>query len=289
VAGFDPPRQSRRDPDLPPLVVPLAVVSPDLGEASGGLASLSTDWLAVRRRPRRSVTLLGLPVFGGHAQHVVLTVPPGEMLPARLGIAAHRAALPGDDVVELDGLRVTAPARTILDLAAELELDQVVAVADAALRCGAVTSAEFITRQRAATGRRGVRTARLATTLMDPRAASAPESIIRVRIVRSGLPAPVPQLVVLDGSGQLVATVDLGYDDARIGIEYEGRQHAAAEQFDRDIARYRRTVGARLAHPAGGPRGSASGQRAPACPAGRDAPRAAEIRIHHRKIGPTRW
>jgi very-short-patch-repair endonuclease len=35
-----------------------------------------------------------------------------------------------------------------------------------------------------------------------------------------------------------VAHGDLGYSRYKVLLEYEGRQHAEAEQFDRDIDRY---------------------------------------------------
>ncbi|WP_347060442.1 DUF559 domain-containing protein [Blastococcus sp. HT6-30] len=41
-----------------------------------------------------------------------------------------------------------------------------------------------------------------------------------------------------DPWGRVVAHADLGHRRWKIAVEYEGRQHAEREQFDRDIERY---------------------------------------------------
>jgi hypothetical protein len=61
---------------------------------------------------------------------------------------------------------------------------------------------------------------------------------MRYWLLTSDLPAPVPQVPVHDGWGRVVAHGDLGYPDWRVLLEYEGRQHADAGQFGRDIDRY---------------------------------------------------
>jgi very-short-patch-repair endonuclease len=58
-------------------------------------------------------------------------------------------------------------------------------------------------------------------------------------LVDAGIPAPRTQIVVRDDYGEFVARIDMGYDDLRVGIEYDGPQHwTNAEQRDRDIDRY---------------------------------------------------
>jgi very-short-patch-repair endonuclease len=74
--------------------------------------------------------------------------------------------------------------------------------------------------------------------MLTPKAASRPESLIRYAILDSDLPAPEVQLPIRDRRGRAVAHADLGYEEWRIAIEYEGRQHADPKQFGRDLARY---------------------------------------------------
>ncbi|MGK5114582.1 MULTISPECIES: DUF559 domain-containing protein [unclassified Geodermatophilus] len=61
---------------------------------------------------------------------------------------------------------------------------------------------------------------------------------MRYWLVRSDLPEPQPQVPVRDRWGRVVAHGDLGYEAWKVVLEYEGRQHAEAGQFGRDIDRY---------------------------------------------------
>jgi very-short-patch-repair endonuclease len=54
----------------------------------------------------------------------------------------------------------------------------------------------------------------------------------------SDLPDPEIQVPVHDRWGREVAHADLGYSRSKVALEYEGRQHAERDQFDRDIDRY---------------------------------------------------
>ena len=67
---------------------------------------------------------------------------------------------------------------------------------------------------------------------------SRPESLIRYWLTDSDLPDPEVQIAILDRWGREVAHADLGYSRWKIGIEYEGRQHAERDQFGRDVDRY---------------------------------------------------
>ena len=61
---------------------------------------------------------------------------------------------------------------------------------------------------------------------------------MRYWLLSSDLPDPHAQVPVHDRWGRVVAHGDLGYPDRKVLLEYEGRQHAEAEQFSRDIDRY---------------------------------------------------
>jgi very-short-patch-repair endonuclease len=75
--------------------------------------------------------------------------------------------------------------------------------------------------------------------LVDGGAESPQETRTRLALVDAGIPAPRTQIVVRDGYGEFVARIDMGYEDLRVGIEYDGPQHwTNAEQRDRDIDRY---------------------------------------------------
>jgi very-short-patch-repair endonuclease len=67
---------------------------------------------------------------------------------------------------------------------------------------------------------------------------SRPESLLRYWLASSELPDPTPQLPVRNRAGRVVAHADLGYSRWKVALEYEGRQHADAGQFGRDVDRY---------------------------------------------------
>jgi hypothetical protein len=79
--------------------------------------------------------------------------------------------------------------------------------------------------------------------LVDGRSESRPESLVRVACVRAGLPAPVPQFVVM-ADGQFLGRVDLAWPEARLIVEYEGAHHFEETQIRRDDRRYERLVAA---------------------------------------------
>jgi very-short-patch-repair endonuclease len=66
---------------------------------------------------------------------------------------------------------------------------------------------------------------------------------VRVACVRAGLPAPVPQLVVM-ANGQFLGRVDLAWPEARLVVEYEGAHHFDDVHIRRDDRRYERLVAA---------------------------------------------
>ena len=86
-------------------------------------------------------------------------------------------------------------------------------------------------------GQRGIRRAREALELLDGRSASRPESRLRCVLVAGGLPAPEVNATVLDRHGGWLAQPDLLYRRARLGIEYNGRDHSDVPRMRRDITR----------------------------------------------------
>jgi hypothetical protein len=90
---------------------------------------------------------------------------------------------------------------------------------------------------------RGTAQARRVAALAVEYAESPQETRLRLVVVRSGLPAPVPQYRVFDGDG-FVARVDLAYPELRIAIEYDGLWHADRRAFLDDRRRLNRLVAA---------------------------------------------
>lgn len=155
----------------------------------------------------------------------------------RTGIRARRRDLVERDVVDVRGLPVTSPERTFVDVAERLSVPRLVAIGDDFLRrrlCTRTAIAEVIGRS---DGQRGVRAARRAADLLDPRSESPRESLTRAIIIEAGLPKPTPQVEIFDSSGRFIARGDLVYEDARIVIEYDGYHHLTLQGQERDARR----------------------------------------------------
>jgi hypothetical protein len=180
--------------------------------------------------------LLGASLSEPPRLHVALT--PRRVLPQHAGLAVHGRRLGPVDVEVHRGLRVTSGAQTFLDLAADLRPQELVAVGDALNRGGHLDVDRLTERLARAARVRGVIRARACAPLLDARAQSRPESILRYWVAVSDLPDPEVQVPVHDRWGRVVAHGDLGYSHWKIVLEYEGRQHADREQFRRDIERY---------------------------------------------------
>jgi hypothetical protein len=183
-----------------------------------------------------AAALLGAPV--PHEWPLRVVVPPGAVRPQRRKVRVHVRSLLPEDIVVRAGLSVTSGPQTLLDLSTVLAADELVAVGDSLYRGGHLDHDSLDERLRRAEGARGIAVARHVAPLLTPLAASRPESLFRYWLTASDLPDPRPQVPVLDRWGREVAHLDLGYEEWKVGLEYEGRQHAEIRQFGRDLERY---------------------------------------------------
>ena len=134
------------------------------------------------------------------------------------------------------GLRITDPIRTFLDLAADLDLVELVVVGDGLVRAGRVTPSALVAA--AATTGRHRRLARRAASLVRAGVDSPQESRTRLLCVLAGLPEPEVDIRFVDAEGRVLRRADLGYRRAKVSIEYDGRQHAEDDaQWAGDLTR----------------------------------------------------
>jgi hypothetical protein len=141
-----------------------------------------------------------------------------------------------DEVCMIGELAVTSPARTALDLARHLPRDTAVQQLDALAAATGITAADvafLVDRYR---GARGMKRARIALALMDGGAQSPKETWLRLLVIDAGYPRPATQLHITDGFAN--AFLDLGWDEPRIGLDYDGEHHQTKrDQFVHDIGR----------------------------------------------------
>lgn len=137
-------------------------------------------------------------------------------------LVAHATPLAPDEWTELDGLRLTTLARTTVDLSRALPYEWAVITCDAALAAGldAALLAEAIGRRPRL---RGIGTAGQAAAFADARSESPCESLSRVQLARTGLPAPELQYVIRDAAGSFVAQCDFAWPQFRLVGEADGR------------------------------------------------------------------
>ena len=155
----------------------------------------------------------------------------------RSGYRCRRRCLAPQDLAMRHGLTVTTPARTVVDLAERLSLPRLVAVGDDFLARGLISDVALDEVLARSIGQRGVRRARQAISLLDARAESPRESMVRALLIEGGFPCPVPQFTVRDGAGRFIARLDLAYVDRRIAIEYDGEHHLSRDRQAKDAWR----------------------------------------------------
>ena len=164
----------------------------------------------------------------------------------RAGVVGHTVLAFDEELMVWDGIRISTPARTWLDLARILPLKDLVAVGDQLVRqprpdLEGRTEPWATLPQLAAMLRRhpklkGIVKARQALELIRPGSDSAPETFLRLELTASGLPEPELQLRIVPGDPYSPAA-DLGYRRHRVAVQYDGGHHLTPEQQSRDNRR----------------------------------------------------
>lgn len=166
-------------------------------------------------------------------EHVTVTSPAHRR--ARAGIRCRLAT--GERVVEVDGLRVSSPARMFVELGSVLTLVDLVVVGDHLVRKGLVKLGSLV-QFAGASNLPGAKQARLAASYVRERVDSPMETRLRMLIVLAGLPEPEVNLTVRAFDGEPLRRYDLCYPEARVIVEYDGRQHIEREEdWEKDLER----------------------------------------------------
>ncbi|GAA2111512.1 type IV toxin-antitoxin system AbiEi family antitoxin domain-containing protein [Actinomadura alba] len=170
---------------------------------------------------------------------VELVVPPDHTPPRRPGIEVRLSQLPPDEITEVSGVRVTSMERTAMDCGRWLPRLEAVAAVDQFLRWN-VDPGRLGEMAARLAGERNARLLRRVLAAADRGAESPGESWSRVRIIDAGLPRPGTQIPVMGRHGNPLF-VDLGYEDYRVGVEYDGEPYhstPAARAHDEDRRRW---------------------------------------------------
>jgi hypothetical protein len=157
-------------------------------------------------------------------------------------VITHRADLPCADSVDVDGMRVTTPLRTVADLLCTLEPLTSVAMACDALRQGILTTADYRRAADAATGRHGAAQARFVARTCAGRPHSVLEWHFHRRVGALG-PGWRFNTAVHDPEGK-VGDVDALHESTKIVVELDGKQFHGPDRFQADRTRDQRLAAA---------------------------------------------
>lgn len=157
----------------------------------------------------------------------------------RRGIHGHRVIVKPGEVELVDGIWLSTRARTWLDMARQLPLNDLVAMGDELIR---LPRAGLEARDRAYTtleelhtmvarhpNLQGIVRARQALDLMRVGADSAPETFLRLAMLDANLPEPELQISLRPGDARS-PSADLGYRRMRVAIQYDGAHHLLEPQ-----------------------------------------------------------
>jgi hypothetical protein len=190
----------------------------------------------------RTATLAGLSAAALHRTAWI-----DAWLPAELnrrsrdkvrGIIVHSDTLDDDETSLCDGIRLTTPARTAFDLGRRKGMIAAVIRLDALMHATGLKVANVELLAERHRGARGVVQLRRALLMADGGAESPYETKTRLVLVGSGLPRPQTQIEVLNEWGEVLARIDMGWEQWKVGVEFDGAQHwTDPAQRTRDIDR----------------------------------------------------
>ncbi|OMC16677.1 DUF559 domain-containing protein [Mycobacterium colombiense] len=195
-------------------------------------------WLWSRRRG----IVAGLSAAAVHGAEWVDATAPLDLLHTNRnpspGLRIHSDRIEDDEVSLISGVPVTTPTRTAVDLGCWYPLDDAVAAIDDLLRVTDCKVAEAQSLAERYPGRRGIQSARNAIGLADAGAQSPRETWLRLLLTRAGLPRAQTQIPVSDEFGDITYYLDMGWEDLKVAVEYDGEQHRRnRRQYTGDIRR----------------------------------------------------
>jgi hypothetical protein len=141
------------------------------------------------------------------------------------GIVTRNERIADDEITCIRGVPVTTPARTAFDLGRYQRRGPAIARTDALMRARPFATEEVLLLAKRYAGARGAKRLKAALPLVDGGAASPRESALRLLYIDGGLPKPATQIPIFDEAGNLLRTVDMGWEEFMVVSEYDGDQH----------------------------------------------------------------
>lgn len=140
------------------------------------------------------------------------------------GLVVRQESIAPDEITQVSGIPVVVRARAAFDLGRHLRRGDAVARMDALMRNQVFSAEDVLILAKRYPGVRGLRQLTGVLPLVDGGAASPQETRLRLMYLDAGLPRPTTQVPVCDG-WQAVRILDLGWEEFRVGSEYDGDVH----------------------------------------------------------------
>lgn len=170
-----------------------------------------------------------------------ITAPPGTSNRSPLA-SVHRLALPPHLLITIDGIPCTRADRTLVDCASVLGPKRHGDLIDDLLHRKLTTARAVMDLLEVTTHLTASRKADVAAHLEVWLPAIRPGSAAEARLLRQldswGLPAPERQVQIADAAGQVIARVDGGWPERRVGFEYDSVEWHGPAAWASDEARH---------------------------------------------------
>ncbi len=161
---------------------------------------------------------------------------PNHRAPA--GVLTRNDTLVDDEVTMVGVLPVTTPERTAFDLARRGGVWAAVSRLDALARATHVKAEDVARLAQRHPHVRGLRRVDRVLSLVDAGAESPRESWLRMMLIDNDYPRPTTQIPVLGEDGYPRYYLDMGWEDIKVAVEYDGEHHRNDQKvYRKDIGR----------------------------------------------------
>jgi very-short-patch-repair endonuclease len=184
---------------------------------------------------RSAAQLCDLPVPPSSDIHVTVEHRQRRVVPQ--GVRVHRVPHSADEVRKVDGLPVTSPARTIIDLLRTERFARAQTLFDRSIQLGWLDVEAVSQSVRSGLGRTGNVQLRLLLAAVEPGAHAESERVLHRILNAAAVTGWIPQFPVRLSAG--VAYLDVGFPEQMLAIEVDGRRahDENSDRFESDRAR----------------------------------------------------
>lgn len=170
-----------------------------------------------------AVVLHGGPTWELPLVEVHVTRPDGRAARRQVRRVTHRGKLHPSDVAEVDGLAVTSPARTCIDLTSVVDTAHALPVLDDFLHRHLTTKEELEKTRRRMEKWPGTLSSDVCVRLADGRRENVAESRTSYMMYAGGVPTSVPQHPIRLADGRRVR-LDFAWPELGVWLEFDGRE-----------------------------------------------------------------